>query len=51
MDWDSDNSILNEHNLNNVFAFESRPTTVVRLLDTDQVRPRSHCSLRLRTES
>lgn len=42
MDWDSDNAILGEHNLNNVFAFESKPTTVVRLLDTDKVRARWH---------
>lgn len=42
MDWDSDNAILGEHNLNNVFAFESKPTTVVRLLDIDKVRARWH---------
>lgn len=37
MDWECDNAILTGDDLKNVFAFEPKPTTVVRLLTSDEV--------------
>lgn len=37
MDWDCDNAILTGDDLKNVFAFEPKATTVVRLLTSDEV--------------
>lgn len=38
MDWDCDNAILTGDDLKNVFAFEPKATTVIRLLTSDEVR-------------
>jgi hypothetical protein len=40
MDWARDNAGLSDTNLDNVFKYEEKSTTVVRMLSGEKVSPR-----------